>query len=123
MLTFTVDGWNDGIPVALFSAFSLFAGIPKLLALDFMVENLASLGYGAAFTVFIGACWTAAGIGAWFKEWRRLATIGTWFITSGGIAAHLTNGDAFPYPLLAPFLLSLIILWYDDVHEAILPYH
>jgi hypothetical protein len=121
MLTFDVSGWKDGISIGLFSVFSLFAGFPKLFALDFMVQTLADLGYGVWFTVFIGACWTAAGIGVWFKEWRRLAVIGTWFIISGAIAAHLTNGDMFPYPLLGGLFLGFIVLWFEDFYEYVYP--
>jgi hypothetical protein len=121
MLTIDDEPWEEWVAIGLFSAFALLAGIPKLLALDTMVQNLAELGYNATFTVLIGACWTAAGIGAWFTEWRRPATIGTWFIIAGAVGSHLTNGDAFPYPLLAPLLLTLIILWYEDFFTYLHP--
>ena len=117
-----VDDWLHGTTTTLFSAFAVLAGIPKLLALDFMLTTMNSLGYGTAFTVFIGACWTLAGIGVWLRSWRELAVIGTWFITSGAIAAHLTNGDAFPYHLLAPVVLSAVILWYEGFWHHITPF-
>ncbi len=91
----------------------LGAGIPKLFALPQMVDNLARLGYGRAFTVFLGVCWTSAAIGLWSRCHRKAAVLGTLFITSGAFAAHWTAGDGIAYPLFAFVILGGAVLYGD----------
>ena len=97
----------------------LAAGVPKLLALPVMLENLARLGYGRAFTIFLGVCWTSAAIGVWSRCHRKAAVLGTLFITSGAFASHWVAGDGIAYPLFAFVILGVTILYADGFFEYI----
>jgi len=109
------------IVLGLFSLMAFAVGIPKIFALQGMVDVLAPLGYGGLFVRFLGLCWLLAGVGVWYKKARSLAALLIIPIMSGAIAAHWTKGDGFLPPLLVPIILALLILYFDGFYKRINP--
>jgi hypothetical protein len=108
------------IILGLFSAMTALAGVPKLLGLSFVVDQLAALGYSQVFTHFIGLCWVCAAIGVWFSKLRSIVVLCTIPIVSGALASHITHGDGFYYSLLAFVVLGGLILYLDGFYGRII---
>ena len=111
--------WYDYSILVLFSLLAFFAGIPKLLGLEFMVSNMAELGFSKLFTQIIGLFWVLAGVGVWFKKYRNWAALGTVPIIAGAIAAHLTAGAGFNSFLLINILFTGLVLWIGRFYTRI----
>ena len=100
--------------VVIFSLLALVSGVPKLLPIQFLVDLMASLGYGISFTRFLGVCWIAAGIGVWNKKLRSLAVLLMMPILAGAIASHWTAGLGLNYAILVFVVAGLLVLYFDD---------
>lgn len=104
--------------IVLLTAASVMSGVMKVVPFEQMAANMNELGYGVAFTRFLGVCWLSGAVGLWFKKYRQLACLGMAAICFGAIAAHISGGHevqqvtgASVYLLLALLILTLEGFW------------
>lgn len=104
--------------IGLFSALALFVGIPKLFALEFMLENMSALGLPTILIQFAGLVWIASGIGVWFSKLRSWSALASAPIIFGAVGMHVVT-DGLWYGILPNAVLALAVLYIDGFFSRV----
>jgi uncharacterized membrane protein YphA (DoxX/SURF4 family) len=97
------ERWTQGLSVTLAAVYG-FAGIAKLLGMEFVLERFESWGYPVVFAQLIGMLELCGAIGLLVPRVASVAAIGLMLVMFGATYTHIFRGS----PLLAIVPLACI---------------
>ena len=106
---------------ALFSAATLFAGIPKIILADGPVNMLSAFNYSPVAMQLLGVVWVLTAICVWFESLRSYAALAATHILAGFVATHIATATPLNLSMIAYALLPLLVLWADNFFLRISP--
>ncbi|MDR8394483.1 DoxX family protein [Aliifodinibius sp. S!AR15-10] len=97
-----------------------YAGVYKIIGVQSMMENMASIGFGPTPTMLIGLAETTgvAGviIGLFYRPAKIISLLGLLPFAIGAFTVHMSYHHSFPVYLnsLLVCIMPLVILWADE---------